>query len=164
MSDYKEEYKGSWIGVDFDGTLAEYHGWEGPGVLGKPINEMVRRIAVWLADGETVKIITARVSPSVPPGKEHYAEIARTAIVEWCRKYIGRELEIVHSKDYLMREMWDDRCVQVEFNTGVPLRTRLAQAEEENARLRKAVCPHFHTDDIKECPLGDAVLKGENDE
>jgi hypothetical protein len=35
---------GSWVGVDLDGTLAEYHGFKGPEHIGKPIPKMVARV------------------------------------------------------------------------------------------------------------------------
>jgi len=50
-----------WIGVDFDCTLAEYHGWNG-GELGPPIPAMVERVKAWLAEGREVRIFTARVA------------------------------------------------------------------------------------------------------
>ena len=49
----------------------------------------------------------------------------RSAIEAWCRKHIGAQLEITCIKDYGMIELWDDRCIQVEPNTGRPIgRTR----------------------------------------
>lgn len=33
-----------WIGVDLDGTLAEYHGWQGPDNIGSPVQPMVERM------------------------------------------------------------------------------------------------------------------------
>ena len=38
-----------WIGVDLDGTLAEYLGWQGMGHIGEPIAPMVERVKAWLA-------------------------------------------------------------------------------------------------------------------
>ena len=49
-----------WIGVDLDGTLAEYHGWN-DGKIGEPIQLMVERVKRWLAEGKSVRIMTARV-------------------------------------------------------------------------------------------------------
>lgn len=37
-------FKG-WIGVDLDGTLAEYDGWKGPDEIGAPVEPMVERRA-----------------------------------------------------------------------------------------------------------------------
>jgi len=41
-----------------------------------------------------------------------------TPIQEWCKKHIGQVLEVTNVKDYGMIELWDDRAVQVEMNTG----------------------------------------------
>ena len=51
-----------WIGVDFDGTLAEYHGYIGPKRYGDPIPAMMERVKEWLAAGVKVKIVTARAA------------------------------------------------------------------------------------------------------
>lgn len=50
-----------WIGVDLDGTLAEYNGWQGIDHIGKPIPKMVNRVKKWLSEGVQVKIFTARL-------------------------------------------------------------------------------------------------------
>jgi hypothetical protein len=100
-----------WIGVDLDGTLAEYDGWKGAGHIGAPIPLMVDRVKRWLAEGRLVKIFTARVWDAEPV-------IAKT-ISDWCEKHIGQRLEVTCTKDYGMVELWDDRAVQVVPNTGV---------------------------------------------
>jgi hypothetical protein len=105
-----------WVGVDLDGTLAEYHGWQGAGHIGDPIPEMMKKVKKWLADGNEVKIFTARVSSKNPDREE-----AMEAIKKWSRIYIGRELDITAEKDYGMIELWDDRCIQVVPNTGIPV-------------------------------------------
>lgn len=105
---------GGWIGVDLDGTLAEYHGWKGPGDIGIPIPLMVNRVIRWKAQGKDVRIMTARVSP----GKGD-AAACRIAIELWMHKNLGFILPITHEKDYMMVELWDDRVVQVIPNTGV---------------------------------------------
>ena len=102
----------SWIGVDFDGTLATYDGFRGPGHCGEPIPEMVERVRSWLRQGRTVKIFTARVA------MKEEADEARHAIEEWCFRHLGQRLEVTCVKDYLMSELWDDRAVGVERNTG----------------------------------------------
>jgi hypothetical protein len=61
-----------------------------------------------------VKIFTARVSPRDP---EEIAAVRR-AIDKWCREHVGVVLPVTHEKDYGMVELWDDRAVQVEPNTG----------------------------------------------
>lgn len=97
---------GGWIGVDLDGTLAEYKGWRGPDHIGRPIRRMRLRVVHWLAEGYDVRIFTARTEASYP------------AIERWCLKQFGRKLPITNVKDYGMVELWDDRAVQVEANTG----------------------------------------------
>lgn len=100
-----------WIGVDLDGTLAEYHGWSGVSNIGKPIEPMVQRIKAWLAAGRKVKIFTARVASSDN-------SIARKFIEEWCQEVFGVVLPVTCQKDMSMIELWDDRAIQVIFNTG----------------------------------------------
>ncbi len=104
-----------WIGVDLDGTLAVYNGWEGPEHIGPPVYKMLDRVKKWRAEGYEVRIFTARVS------KEDEAVEARKRIEEWCLLYLGEILPITHMKDYQMMELWDDRCVQVIPNTGMPV-------------------------------------------
>ena len=100
-----------WIGVDLDGTLAHYGGWQGPDHIGAPIAPMVERVKDWLAAGKDVRIFTARVAFDE-------AGEARTAIQAWCLRHIGTELPITNVKDYGMVELWDDRAVQIITNTG----------------------------------------------
>lgn len=113
-----------WIGVDFDGTLSVYRGWEGKGVFGPPVPKMLERVNNWLADGFTVKIVTARASdPREVEG-----------LKEWCKEHVGQELEITDRKDFDMVELWDDRAVQVEPNTGEVI----ARPRDLNKPSRKA--------------------------
>jgi hypothetical protein len=60
-----------------------------------------------------VRIFTARVG-----GSPEYAAAARPYIERWCREHIGEVLPITATKDFGMYELWDDRAVQVECNTG----------------------------------------------
>lgn len=114
-----------WIGVDLDGTLAVYNGWM-DGVIGEPIPLMVERVKVWLRAGITVKIVTARVGRPEPGRvlntREKIEEIRRQ-IEDWCEEHIGQKLEVTNEKDYAMVELWDDRVVRVEQNTGRILST-----------------------------------------
>ena len=104
-----------WIGVDLDGTLAQYGGYQGAGHIGDPVLAMLVRVQSWLAQGVTVKIVTARVSAS--NSSEDIAK-AREQISRWCLREIGHDLEVVCAKDFAMVELWDDRAVAVEKNTG----------------------------------------------
>ena len=101
-----------WIGVDLDGTLAQYNGWVSPGHIGPPVPLMVARVKKWLLAGMDVRIFTARVSQASDE------QAVRRNIEAWCAKYIGKVLPITNVKDYAMVELWDDRAVQVEHNTG----------------------------------------------
>jgi hypothetical protein len=120
---------GGWIGVDLDGTLAHYAGWKGADHIGAPIPVMVQRVRRWLKQGRTVKIFTARVGAtddvvdqSPLPGtlidSHEFAETQRRLIQEWCERHIGQRLEVTATKDYGMDELWDDRAIRVEMNTG----------------------------------------------
>jgi hypothetical protein len=100
-----------WIGVDLDGTLAHYDGWHGADKIGKPIVKMIDIVKQHLADGDKVKIFTARVADD-PDG------IARKAIEKWCQKYLGQTLAITNEKDNGMVKLYDDRAVAVENNSG----------------------------------------------
>lgn len=107
-----------WIAVDFDGTLATYDSWKGPGHVGEPIPEMVFRVRKWLAEGRDVRIFTARVYSDGTPERNAEVKLARLAIAHWCNEQFGRVLPITNIKDFGMVELWDDRAVQVESNTG----------------------------------------------
>jgi len=99
----------SWIGVDLDATLAEYHGWKGANHIGPPIPRMLNRVLDWLNAGKEVRIFTARAC--VP---EHIP-----VIESWCLEHLGRIIPVTNCKDFSMIELWDDRAVQVEPNTGI---------------------------------------------
>ncbi len=117
-----------WIGVDLDGTLAEYDGWKGPEHVGAPIPAMVERVKRWLQEGREVRIFTARAWPIgtlaafdvAQEGKmrREEAERAVAAVRRWCETHIGRALPVTCVKDFGMIELWDDRAVQVRPNTG----------------------------------------------
>lgn len=103
-----------WIGVDLDGTLAYAGGWK-PGdpehTIGKPIKKMVRRVRDWIKRDADVRILTARA------GRPNIKQII-PAIQAWCLKHLGKVLPITDKKDYELIELWDDRAVQLELNTG----------------------------------------------
>jgi hypothetical protein len=110
-----------WIGVDLDGTLAVYDGWEPGYRIGDPIPEMVERVKRWLAEGHEVRIVTARVGrPAQNRVLDTQEKIDRmkAAIQDWCEEHVGARLAVTNEKDYGMIELWDDRAIQVEPNTG----------------------------------------------
>jgi hypothetical protein len=101
-----------WIAVDLDGTLAKYTEYHGPTVIGEPIPLMVARVKKWLTLSQEVRIFTARVADQTT------RSAVTVAIQNWCILHIGQILPITNKKDHHMIELWDDRCVQVEPNTG----------------------------------------------
>jgi hypothetical protein len=86
-----------WIGVDLDGTLAEYNNWQGAENIGKPIPLMVERVKKLINEGKNIKIFTARVSSNNPD-----ASVSRESIQTWCLKYLNIILPITAEKDYGM--------------------------------------------------------------
>jgi len=104
----KIDSNNGWHGCDLDGTLAVYTSWNG-GEIGRPIPLMMARVKQWLANGEQVKIFTARAADPVEVKK----------INAWSYKHIGVVLEVTNVKDKDMIDLWDDRAVQVIENTGV---------------------------------------------
>lgn len=102
-----------WIGVDLDGTLAQYDGWKGIEHIGEPVMPMLLRVRQWVSMGKHVKIFTARVSCSDPERTE-----AITHIHRWLEAHGLPRLDVTNVKDFGMIELYDDRCVQVEHNTG----------------------------------------------
>lgn len=110
--------KKSWHGVDLDGTLARQSTDRWVRTVGEPLEPMVKRIRNWLANGERVKIMTARVA------KDHDGSMERI-IKDWCRKHIGVELPVTNKKDGFMIDLYDDKAVQVAYNKGEPLHPRV---------------------------------------
>lgn len=120
-TDQQEKQIPGWIGVDLDGTLAYYDKWRGPEHIGAPLPLMARRVAEWLEQGVRVKIFTARVSHDGSPDRVRDATDALAAIQRWCLRHFGQVLPVTCQKDFAMLELWDDRAVQVEHNTGRPV-------------------------------------------
>lgn len=113
-----------WIGVDLDGTLAQYSGWQGPGHIGDPVPLMLMRVKDWLEHGLDVRIFTARVAPESLRCNNQTLSQVRETIWAWCDKHVGRRLPITHEKDLAMIALWDDRATEVVANTGVALLDR----------------------------------------
>lgn len=128
---------GGWIGVDLDGTLAQYNG--DVSIVGDPIEPMADRVRQWLKEGKDVRIVTARVAhlwftPSRAESQynagptlmvyhptelevEHYRfSVEQKAIIErWCEHHLGKKLPVTAVKDYAMIELWDDRAVACDY-------------------------------------------------
>lgn len=116
MKDSSDPRRG-YHGVDFDGTLARYEGWEVNGdVLGEPVPAMLARVLHWRRNGEDVRIITARAAVESP---NHQRDVI--AIGDWCERHVGERLPVQAHKCFRMIDLWDDRAVSVEMNTGYRL-------------------------------------------
>ena len=105
-----------WYGSDLDGTLAEYHGFEGLDKIGPPVGEDDEQSALstvkrWISEGKDVRILSARISD----GRKGEA---KSAIEAWTRQYLAKALPVTGTKDSKMIMLLDDRAAQVEENTG----------------------------------------------
>jgi len=148
MADEKQQ---GWFGVDLDGTLAFHGEWKGPLHIGEPIPAMVEQVKALIANGETVKIFTARIASSVP-GLEDLN--VKKAIQDWCEKHVGQRLEVTATKDYNTIALFDDRAVQIERNAGVPV--------VENA-MRGLAAAEILFSNLAGCTLTPAALKAANE-
>lgn len=102
-----------WIGVDLDGTLARYEGWRGIAHVGEPVPAMLARVKEWVDNGQEVKIFTARVCVPEPDRSDVVGHIH-----SWLVRHGLPPLAVTNVKDFGMIELWDDRAIQVEANTG----------------------------------------------
>lgn len=97
-----------WIGIDLDGTLAKYTPGSGGGVIGKPVPAMLARVRAWLTRGYEVRVCTARAGTM-----EGVIQVR-----VWLDAHGLEGVAVTDRKDYDMIELWDDRAVRVEANTG----------------------------------------------
>lgn len=119
-----------WYGVDLDGCLAHYDGWRGIEHIGEPVPAMLERVKGWIAEGKKVKIFTARIYRRIEAaaaiGGEYEkfralrdeANLVEYHIWKWLEKHGLPKLEITCVKDFGMIMLFDDRCTQIETNTG----------------------------------------------
>lgn len=108
------------IAVDFDGTLAQYDGWQGIGVYGPPVPRMLARVKEWVAAGIPVVIFTARVSGMWEGSITERLDCTHeyNCIRKWLVANGLPELEVTAVKHKYFTEFWDDRAVGVFPNTG----------------------------------------------
>lgn len=137
---------GEWIGVDLDGTLARYDKNFKPLEVGEPIQPMVDLVKQWRREGLDVRIFTARAATTPITSVNIQGQIAHArkygetmteaeavkrietwnlmrpqiiqAVEQWCLKHLGEVLPITCEKDFMCKEIWDDRAVRVVFNEG----------------------------------------------
>jgi hypothetical protein len=110
-------YQGNkgWIGVDLDGTLAYYDKWRGMGHIGAPIAPMADKVREWLKSGVNIKVFTARVCSGQ---RKEDVNLFMCIYTNWCYQHFGQQIPVTSEKDFNMIMLYDDRCVQVECNTG----------------------------------------------
>lgn len=110
-----------WIGVDLDGTLAEWSDETSMSFIGKPVEAMVNRVKRWIEEGRNVRVFTARVGYM----EGHDVKAQQKLIREWLIEVFGEldssALGITAQKDLLMLALWDDLAVPVQQNTGAPM-------------------------------------------
>lgn len=109
-----------WIGVDFDGTLAKRARWPD---LGEPIPAMLERVKAWVAAGVEVRIVSVRA------GEGHGDRVQ-----DWLERHGLPRLIVTDKKDHRMFQLWDDRAVRVETDTG----RILGPDPEPHAKLRRS--------------------------
>ena len=105
------------LAVDLDGTLAEYHGWQGINHIGKVIPKMRDRVLAWQAKGITIVVFTARVS-----GDDAEEVIMATKFISnWIIANGMAAMEITCIKKKQFKQIWDDRAIQIIPNTGISI-------------------------------------------
>ena len=147
-----------WIGVDLDGTLAIYDHWRGEDHIGAPIVPMVERVQRWLEERKDVRIFTARASLC---GRDEARRQKNIELIqEWTRQYVGWTMAVTSDKDLGMIELWDDRAIQVEVNTGRVVAAQ--QTSEAGDRvLRDILDDIILADDLpgEHCELTQAISR-----
>jgi hypothetical protein len=145
--------KNGWIGIDLDGTLAEYHGWVSEDHIGAPIAPMVAFVKELIADGKDVRIFTARVDGgevATAMGHEHAhffrdVEKSTKGVQAWCLEHLGVALPVTCKKDFGMIALYDDRAFHVIPNTGIVLTPQRVVVHnltpDEAEKIRKAMAP-----------------------
>ncbi|MCK9154528.1 MAG: hypothetical protein M0P12_00290 [Paludibacteraceae bacterium] len=117
----------TWIGFDFDGTLAFYDrimtidpltGKSDPLYIGNPIPKTVELAKDWINMGVEIRIITARVSSLPFLEKSPQEQKVILLIQDWCLKHLGKKLPVSCEKDKNMFCLYDDRTIQLIKNKG----------------------------------------------
>lgn len=119
------------IALDLDGTLAEYHGWQGEEHIGAPISVMVSRVKEWIASGHEVVIFTARITPRDGEDRSGSVKI----IQDWLEAAGLPRLEVTNIKLHGFSVFYDDRATQVESNTGALVMEKAFELSSELRRL-----------------------------
>lgn len=133
------KHRHKWIGVDFDGTLAEAQCGM---VFGKAIQPMVERVKWWLYAGIKVKILTARANPDNVDQYHHWIDTHR----EWLLKHFTKEEEKrigwTCSKDHQMAILFDDRAYRVVRDKGELEGGLYMEGDEGSITVTPVSTPH----------------------
>ena len=104
------------LAIDFDGTLAHYDGYKGPGVFGEPIPMMVENVKGWMADGHEVVIFTSRFDGI----NDEYWAMRR-----WLDKQFNSGFHITNIKEKRFTHFFDDRAYNVRNGIITPMPSNL---------------------------------------
>lgn len=124
-----------WYGVDLDRTLAFYNTWEGITHIGPFLEPMVETVKKLLADGNEVRIFTARVSKKNNNKTDEEIEQFREELRKRTKETFGVALEATAEKDFGMIGLYDDRCVQIVPNVGIEAMLAPLETYEPFTRL-----------------------------
>lgn len=91
------------IGIDLDGTIAQYGEWKGEEVIGDPIDGAREFLEALKNKGHTLIIFTARASTPV----------GRQAVIRWARQHKLWHLfdDVTNKKEYKFWRFVDDRAI-----------------------------------------------------
>ena len=104
---------------DLDGTLAiDTPNRNNDTEIGEPVIPMVELAKKLIAEGEDVRIFSARAWQPVPDMRK----LVYNAINQWCIQHIGQALRIMYYKDHDLERFYDDKAVSVQKDTGRILR------------------------------------------
>jgi hypothetical protein len=117
--------------TDFHKTLAHYdhenqHAEDFDNM--PPITRMVNRVKAWRAKGEKVTVFSAAANP-----ENDWDGRIKRGIGDWTETHIGERLPVTAIKSSDFTDMWDDKGVAVEANTGKRLSKKPKKAKERKA-------------------------------
>lgn len=96
---------------DFDGVLVCSHDSE---FVGRPVDEMIDLVKYYINNSVPVRIFTARSHPANPNWEKDIKEVK-----DFCKKFFGKQLPVVCSKNPSTVKIYDDRAIQVRRNQGL---------------------------------------------
>lgn len=137
-----------WVAFGLDGCLTNIGTVD---TIGDPNEWALAQLKEWLELGLEVRIFTARVGGDWSEERDRQYRI----VEDWCLKNIGQVLPVTCKTDWGMQFLYDDRCIQLDAITGLPIagellriaterlqaleacEARCKELEEENERMRR---------------------------